>query len=247
MEDLPDVLQDRLHEPHRGPMVAGHRRAIRGVVDGDDCLGATISGSGPTMLLWCRREFSDRVADAAKEALHRRPRARHGAAVPAHAGRGARPLDGRCRPAPRARGGVSAGLRWHHARGVLDCSPRAASSASSTPTPTRSPTRAPTRAPSAAIAHGRRLAAEGADVVEVGGESLRFSEHTPVEVEIGRVVPVIEALAAELDVPVAVDTFKPEVARAGDRRGRGDPQRPHRPARAGDGARSPPRAGSASC
>ena len=49
----------------------------------------------------------------------------------------------------------------------------------------------------------------------MGGESLRFSEHTPAEVEVGRVVPVIEALAAELDVPVAVDTFKPEVARAG--------------------------------
>ena len=65
-----------------------------------------------------------------------------------------------------------------------------------------------------AIAHGRMLATHGADVVEVGGESLRFSAHTPVEVEIERVVPVIERLAAELDVPVAVDTFKPAVAQA---------------------------------
>ena len=60
--------------------------------------------------------------------------------------------------------------------------------------------------------HGRRLAAIGADVVEVGGESLRFAPPSPPEVEIGRVVPVIERLAAELDVPVAVDTYKPAVA-----------------------------------
>ena len=68
MEDLPGVLQDRLHEPHRAPLVPGIE-AIRGVVDGQDCLGATISGSGPTMLLWCRREFSDRVVAAAEAAL----------------------------------------------------------------------------------------------------------------------------------------------------------------------------------
>lgn len=65
-----------------------------------------------------------------------------------------------------------------------------------------------------AVEHGHRVAAAGAQVVEVGGESLRFSPHTPVEVEIGRVVPVIERLAAELDVPVAVDTFKAPVAAA---------------------------------
>ena len=66
----------------------------------------------------------------------------------------------------------------------------------------------------AAVAHGRGLAALGADVVEVGGESLRFAPPSPPEVEIGRVVPVIERLAAELDVPVAVDTYKPPVAAA---------------------------------
>ena len=65
-----------------------------------------------------------------------------------------------------------------------------------------------------AVAHGVRLAELGADVVEVGGESLRFSDHTPVEVEIGRVVPVIERLAAAIDTPVAIDTFKPSVAEA---------------------------------
>ncbi|MGD9696811.1 MAG: dihydropteroate synthase [Thermoleophilia bacterium] len=66
----------------------------------------------------------------------------------------------------------------------------------------------------AAVRHGLAQAEAGADVVEVGGESLRFSPHTPVDVEIGRVVPVIERLARTLDVPVAVDTFKPAVAEA---------------------------------
>jgi len=64
------------------------------------------------------------------------------------------------------------------------------------------------------IEHGLRLADEGADIVEVGGESLRFSEQTPAEEEISRVVPVIEGLAAQLEVPVAVDTFKAPVVEA---------------------------------
>ena len=123
----------------------------------------------------------------------------------------ARPLDRRRRPAPGARGGVS-DLAWHHAARRPRLLARDGWWGSSTPTPTRSATAAPTRAPRRAVAHGRRLAASGADVVEVGGESLRFSAPSPPEVEIGRVVPVIEALAAELDVPVAVDTYKPEVA-----------------------------------
>lgn len=63
-----------------------------------------------------------------------------------------------------------------------------------------------------AVAHGLALAAAGADVIEVGGESLRFSAHTPTRVEIDRVVPVIEALVAQCQVPVAVDTFKAPVA-----------------------------------
>jgi dihydropteroate synthase len=108
----------------------------------------------------------------------------------------------------------SAGLRWHHARGVLDCG-RGRLVGIVNANPDSFSDAGAHAGTEAAIAHGRRLAAEGADVVEVGGESLRFSEHTPVEVEVGRVVPVIQALAAELDVPVAVDTFKPEVARAG--------------------------------
>ena len=65
-----------------------------------------------------------------------------------------------------------------------------------------------------AVAHGLRLARQGASVVEVGGESLRFSDPTPVDEEIDRVVPVIRRLVGALDVPVAVDTFKAPVAEA---------------------------------
>lgn len=67
---------------------------------------------------------------------------------------------------------------------------------------------------SAAIAHGRHLVEQGADLVDVGGESTRpGSEPVPAEVEIARVVPVIAALAGE-GVVVSVDTSKPEVAAA---------------------------------
>ena len=67
----------------------------------------------------------------------------------------------------------------------------------------------------AAIAHGLRLVEEGADVLDVGGESTRpGADEVPVEEELRRVVPVIEALAARTQVPVSVDTSKPEVMRA---------------------------------
>jgi dihydropteroate synthase len=67
--------------------------------------------------------------------------------------------------------------------------------------------------PTAAVAQGRRLVAEGAAVVDVGGESTRPGAH-PVDgaEELRRVVPVVEALAPE--VRVSIDTTKPEVARA---------------------------------
>lgn len=69
--------------------------------------------------------------------------------------------------------------------------------------------------PATAVARGRRLAAEGAAIVDVGGESTRpGAAPVPVAVEIDRVVPVIGRLAADLAVPVSVDTSKPEVMRA---------------------------------
>jgi dihydropteroate synthase len=70
--------------------------------------------------------------------------------------------------------------------------------------------------PRAAVAHGRRLAAEGADILDVGGESTRpGAEPVPVEEELRRVLPVIEGLAdADLGVQISVDTYKAAVARA---------------------------------
>jgi dihydropteroate synthase len=66
----------------------------------------------------------------------------------------------------------------------------------------------------AAIRHGLDLFAEGADIVDVGGESTRpGAARVSLEEELRRVVPVIEALAAA-DVPVSVDTMRAEVAEA---------------------------------
>jgi len=65
-----------------------------------------------------------------------------------------------------------------------------------------------------AVAHGEALAAAGADIIDVGGESSRpFSEPVPPEEEIRRVVPVIEELARRLSVPISIDTTKAQVAR----------------------------------
>ena len=67
----------------------------------------------------------------------------------------------------------------------------------------------------AAVAHGLRLAEEGADLLDVGGESTRpGAGEVPVEEELRRVIPVIERLAAETSLPISVDTSKPEVMRA---------------------------------
>ena len=67
-----------------------------------------------------------------------------------------------------------------------------------------------------AVRHARRLAADGADILDVGGESTRpGSDPVPAEQERGRVVPVIERLTADASVPViSVDTRKAEVASA---------------------------------
>jgi dihydropteroate synthase len=68
--------------------------------------------------------------------------------------------------------------------------------------------------PQAALARGRLLAAEGADIVDVGGESTRpGAEPVPAAVELERVLPVIEGLTAE-GIAVSIDTSKAEVARA---------------------------------
>ena len=66
-----------------------------------------------------------------------------------------------------------------------------------------------------AIAQGLRLMDEGADILDVGGESTRpFSDAVSSEEELDRVIPVIEALARRGTVPISIDTTKAEVARA---------------------------------
>jgi dihydropteroate synthase len=65
-----------------------------------------------------------------------------------------------------------------------------------------------------AIAQAKRFVAEGADIIDVGGESTRpNAQPLSAEEELRRVMPVIERLAAELKVPVSIDTYKSEVAR----------------------------------
>ena len=67
----------------------------------------------------------------------------------------------------------------------------------------------------AAVAHGLRLAEEGADMLDVGGESTRpGAADVSIEDELARVIPVIEQLAARTNLPIAIDTSKPEVMRA---------------------------------
>lgn len=69
--------------------------------------------------------------------------------------------------------------------------------------------------PEAAVAHGLQLAAEGADVLDIGGESTRpGAAGVGVEEELRRVIPVIERLARETALPISIDTSKPEVMRA---------------------------------
>ncbi len=67
----------------------------------------------------------------------------------------------------------------------------------------------------AAVAQGLRFVEEGADLLDVGGESTRpgFQE-VPIEEEIRRVVPVIQRLVRECEVPVSIDTYKAPVAQA---------------------------------
>ena len=66
----------------------------------------------------------------------------------------------------------------------------------------------------AAVDQGKRFAAEGADIIDVGGESTRPGFHPiSAEEELRRVMPVIERLASELFVPLSIDTYKSEVAR----------------------------------
>jgi dihydropteroate synthase len=66
----------------------------------------------------------------------------------------------------------------------------------------------------AAVAQAERLVQEGADIIDIGGESTRpYADPVPDEVELERVLPVIETLAQRVVVPISIDTAKAAVAR----------------------------------
>jgi dihydropteroate synthase len=101
--------------------------------------------------------------------------------------------------------------------------------------------------PAVAVEHALSLVAEGADLLDVGGESTRPGSHpVTLDEELRRVVPVVRDLAKRTDVPISVDTSKAEVARQSldigariinDVTGlRGDPTMPEVVARASAGA-----------
>ena len=71
-----------------------------------------------------------------------------------------------------------------------------------------------------AVAHGVNLADEGADVIDIGGESTRpGAERVTVDEELNRVIPVVQGLASVTDVPLSIDTSRPEVMREAVRAG----------------------------
>lgn len=66
-----------------------------------------------------------------------------------------------------------------------------------------------------AVEHGLKMVEEGADIIDIGGESTRpGSEPVSEEEEIKRVVPVIKKLVSQIKVPISIDTYKSRVARA---------------------------------
>ncbi len=69
--------------------------------------------------------------------------------------------------------------------------------------------------PDKAVEHGLQMAADGAAIIDVGGESTRpGSDSVSADEQIKRVVPVIEAICEKTNVPVSIDTYKYEVAKA---------------------------------
>lgn len=71
-----------------------------------------------------------------------------------------------------------------------------------------------------AIAQAKRMAVDGADIIDIGGESTRpEAQAVSAEDELNRVLPVVERLAGELSVPLSIDTYKSEVAHRAVRAG----------------------------
>jgi dihydropteroate synthase len=73
-----------------------------------------------------------------------------------------------------------------------------------------------------ALMHAHHMAAAGADIIDIGGESTRpGAAPVSVQQELDRTIPVIEAMRAELRLPISIDTSKPEVMRAAVEAGAG--------------------------
>ncbi|MDD2389039.1 MAG: dihydropteroate synthase [Desulfobacterales bacterium] len=69
-------------------------------------------------------------------------------------------------------------------------------------------------APDSALAHAEKLVEDGADILDIGGESTRpFSKPVSAEEELHRVAPVIEQIAQRVSIPISIDTFKSRVAK----------------------------------
>jgi len=65
-----------------------------------------------------------------------------------------------------------------------------------------------------AVAHAKQMVADGADIIDIGGESTKpGADPVSIEEELARVIPVIKRLKEEMDVPISIDTYKAEVAR----------------------------------
>ena len=68
--------------------------------------------------------------------------------------------------------------------------------------------------PKAAVDHALQLVAEGADLLDIGGESTRpYATPVPLAEELRRVIPVVAEVASQVDVPISIDTYKAQVAR----------------------------------
>lgn len=66
-----------------------------------------------------------------------------------------------------------------------------------------------------AVRYARQLVRQGADILDIGGESTRpGAKRVAIKEELNRVIPVIEALAGKINIPISIDTYKPAVARA---------------------------------
>jgi dihydropteroate synthase len=71
-----------------------------------------------------------------------------------------------------------------------------------------------------AVEHGLRMARDGADIIDVGGESTRpYADKISIDEEMERVVPVVEALSRQISIPISIDTYKSPVAREAIRAG----------------------------